>query len=174
MAKALKINKEKVKKAGKKAAVVAAVNWQPILIGAAVLVGGVLIYKTVKGISNVADQFGVDPEVGGGNPSTTGGNTIPNNGTITRNLASTKAAALFNAMRYPGTDETKILNILNGMTPTDYALISQEFGNPKYNTTMGIYMPYGFWPALNITEWLHEELNENNLQELRLIMPGVL
>ena len=142
------------------------------LVGAGIAVW--LGYRAIAGLSNAIKDFAGDPNAGGGNPSTTGGTTVPSGATITTNLAATKAAALFNAMRYPGTDVQKILNTLNGMRSIDFAMISQEFGKPKYATIGGVYAPIGLWPALNLTEWLHEELNENSLQRLRQVMPGVI
>jgi len=173
MSKSLSISKKKAAKAAKKGADFTTKNALPIIKAAGIITAMWAGYKAITGIASLIKGFGSDPTAGGGNPDFDG-TKIPDGATINPNLAQTKAAAIFNAMRYPGTDVTKIINSLTGMNSIDYALISQAFGKPKYAAPLGTHLPYGVWPALNITEWLHSELDENDLNRLRQVMPGVI
>lgn len=168
-----KDTKDKIVKAGKKAATVAATNWQPILIGVAVLTGGYLLYKTFKGISNI--DLGTDPNAGGGGTQNTNpnSNTPPTGATITPNQAKNKAGLLLTAFNDPfGTDEEAVFNVLRGMNRYDFALISNAFGTPRYFGNGEAYTwPF---PKLTLAQWIAEELNTNELNHLKQIMPNVL
>lgn len=171
MAKAIKISKKKASKAVKDTADFATDNWQPLLI----LLGiGVGLYAVTKIVGTVSDGFnlGDAPGAGGGTINPYGGNTIPSGATITANQAQFIAAGLKQAMANGwGTDEDAIFNLLRGKNVKDFALISTAFGSPRYDGNGEAFFPF---PATNLSNWLTSELNDNEINQLKLIMPGVL
>lgn len=139
-------------------------------IGIAAVLG---IYFVSKMVSKATDiNLGNDPNAGGGNQNTTGGNTKPFGATITTNQAQSIAAALHQAMVvFNGTDENRIYSLLKGKNAKDYALISEAFGNPRYDDFGDAFWPF---PQKKLGYWLYSELNDNEILKLKQVMPGVL
>ncbi|OAB79747.1 hypothetical protein [Cochleicola gelatinilyticus] len=155
----------------KKTAEFASNNSKELLILLGIAVGGYMLYKTVKGISN-AVQVENDPDAGSGNMGTTNAdNTVQIGGTITKNQAKIAASRLLNAMNIVGTDVSTIYAVLEDKTAKDYALISNEFGEERYT---GIAK--GPWPNKfrNLAYWLQSELSNNQYETLKQKMPNVL
>lgn len=145
-------------------------NYKTILIGAGVIVGGYLIWKAVKGITDASG--GVFDELSF-NGSSNSGQLIDGSDkkTITKNQAANIAAILLTAMNQMGTDEDAIFNALEGKTAGDYAMIFQEFGQVRYDGASASHWPF---PERNLTEWLASELNDSEMKQLNHLMPGVL
>lgn len=90
--------------------------------------------------------------------------------TITDNAAQNKANILLVAMDGFGTDFTAIKNALQGLNVADYALIAHYFGTPRYSG-----FGEGVWPApkRNLSYWIAAELDDEELSEIRAILPNV-
>mgnify|MGYP003657791456 FL=1 len=162
------------KKAAKNTANYAKDNTQTLLILAALTVGGYFVYQALKGVSKVGgiiDEVTTPGSGSGSGTTTPGGNTPPpaNSGlTITENQASVIARILLTAMDGFGTDTPAIFNALRGKT--DYHLISQKFGTPRYDGA-----GEGMWPApqRGLTDWITRELDNNEMAQLKNIIPGI-
>jgi len=133
-------------------------NWLKILIGGTVLIGGYAVYK----------QFFAsdDPDVNFDD------NEAPP--VIDAVTAKTKAEQLFNAMRNPGTDEQTIYDVLSGLSYNDFVMISNAFGKKYYDKSLGVDGGWIFNDKLSLHEWLLEELDNGELNELATYMPDVL
>jgi hypothetical protein len=133
-------------------------NWLKILIGGTVLIGGYAVYK----------QFFAsdDPDVNFDD------NEAPP--VIDAVTAKTKAEQLFNAMRNLGTDEQTIYDVLSGLSYNDFVMISNAFGKKYYDKSLGVDGGWIFNDKLSLHEWLLEELDNGELNELATYMPDVL
>ena len=164
--------KNKAAKAAKNVGSAAANNWLPIAQLGILSIGGYLLYKTFSGIHNVAaDISKPDQDAGSSQSTNPSSNTVPSGATITPNQAQIAASHLLNAMNRFGTDTQLIYNVLRGKTPVDYALIHQAFGEERYTG-----VAKGPWPNpyRNLNYWLQSELDQNEWNELKRLMPGVL
>ncbi len=154
----------------KKGAKAAVTNWKPILSVLGIGFAAFIAYKVATTITSGIDDWnpGNDPGSGGsGNQNPGGGST-----TITTNQAQNIAAGLLAAMANGwGTDEDRIYNLLKGRSPQDFALISNAFGTPRYDGNGEAYFPF---PETPLAHWLHSELNQEEMNHLKSIMPGVL
>jgi hypothetical protein len=150
-------------------------NTKDLAIVALLIGGAYLLYRSVKNAANIADNLiptiGNNPGDGGGNVNPTG-NTPPNDGgTITPNQAQAIAAGLHQAMVIlTGTDEARIFALLDGKNPVDFVKISNAFGSPRYDGFADAYWPFA---KHNLTYWIQSELNDQELNHLQQIMPGV-
>lgn len=88
---------------------------------------------------------------------------------ITQAKVQSIVSTLYAAMDRPGTDEVAILQALNGLNYNDFVKVSDAFGRRSY-AGFG-YSPLPFVPELTLVEWLIEELDPENLKELRKILP---
>ena len=139
-------------------------------VGIVALLG---IYAVSKLAFKVGDiDFGNDPNAGGGNLNPDQGNNVPSGSTITKNQAQIIAAGLHQAMVIlTGTDEERIFQLLAGKTPRDFAMISEAFGQPRYDDFGDAFWPF---PKKSLSYWLNSELNEQEMARLKMLMPGVL
>lgn len=137
------------------------------------IVAVLALYSISKVAIKVGDvNFGNNPTDGGGNPNPNSPTTRPYGATITKNQAQTIAAGLHQAMVvWYGTDHKKIYELLSGKNAKDYAMISEAFGQPRYDDMGDAWWPF---PKKNLTYWIHSELNNRELAHLKSIMPGVL
>jgi hypothetical protein len=166
-----KVTKEKASKALKNTADFTTDNLKPILIVGGIAIAAYLVYKVVTKVGNGIPDLGNHDGAGGGNPSTTGGNSVPYGATITPNQAQAIASGLYEATMQWGTDEQKIFSLLTGKTAKDYALISEAFGKPRYDGVAEAYWPF---PERNLTYILNSELSASDFIKLKSLMPGVL
>ena len=74
--------------------------------------------------------------------------------TITKEQASAYASSLHESMRYLGTDEDRILSVIDSLSPSDYVLVHNSFGKRKYANFGG---DIGF--EKDLTTWFKEELS---------------
>lgn len=149
-------------------------NGTTLLVVAAVGVGGYLLYRLAANAGNLVNNVGQaldgddGSKAGEMNPGGFGGSKT----TITPNQASNIAAQLMVAFNYIwGTDLDAVFNLLGGLTPADYALVSNAFGKPRYN---GIEISTWPFPKATLSEVLAMELSTSEMKHLRQIMPGVL
>lgn len=169
--------KKKAGTAVKQTASFAKSNGKDLLLLGGIAVAAYLLIRTAKNtsdkVTDLIPDVGSDPGAGGGGV-VSGGNTVPQSGnhTITKNQAATRAAGLFQAMvPWDGTDEERIFDLLRGLTPDDYVLISQEFGTPRYDGFGEAFFPF---PKHNLSNWLQSELTNEEFQKLKTeILPGV-
>ncbi|MBL4669755.1 MAG: hypothetical protein JKY30_10900 [Flavobacteriales bacterium] len=144
------------------------VKKKPIVVAYAVggIIGAVIIYKIVKGLTTSVDQiFNGDPNIDN-NVGGTGGDT--NLATITDQVAINFAQQLLDAMNEKaplyGTDENTIkavfLKLNNGH---DFIKVFKAFGMKDYNGNNS--PPEGIWSNLdsyekrNLIYWLKKELH---------------
>lgn len=133
-------------------------NWLQIIIGATVIIGGYAVYKQFF----AGDEPDIDFDDDEDDP------------VIDSVTAKTKAEQLFNAMRNPGTEEQMIYDVLSGLTYNDFVLISNAFGKRYYDKTIGVDGGWLFNDKLSLHEWLLQELDNGELEELENYMPNVL
>ena len=133
-------------------------NWLQLIIGATVIVGGYAVYKQFF----AGDEPDIDFDENEQEP------------VIDSVTAKTKAEQLFNAMRNPGTDEQMIYDVLAGLSYNDFVLISNAFGKRYYDKTLGTDGGWIFNKKLSLHDWLLQELDNSELEELESYMPNVL
>lgn len=112
-----------------------------------------------SGLNNLIDQIN-DPNLNASDlPITINGLTAQN-----------KANALLEAMDRFGTDFTRIKQTLTGITLADYVKIAEKFGTPRYDGA-----GEGIWPApkRNLSYWLVAELDNDELKQIRKLVPGI-
>ena len=111
-------------------------------------------------------------------PTGNGGVTNPGNGTSTSVFDPAKIAnALYEAMRYPGTDDEEIISVLRTVSQAQFGQVVQKFGARQYNATMGNqmnYNPFTQLPFKNLAFWLKNELTTQDYNLLRLKYPNYL
>lgn len=84
--------------------------------------------------------------------------------------AQNRANALFEAMRTPGTNFLRIKEALTGITVADYVLIAEKFGTPRYSGWgEGTFL----FPKRNLSYWISAELDDNEIKEIRQLLPGL-
>lgn len=130
------------------------------------LVGGYLLYRVVKGLitttSSVFDPD-IDNQVDVGDIDTSGA-------TISIEQASIYAQQLLDAFNdkspFWGTDEEKILEVFNRISPEDFRVIFNVFGNKDYNgynsPPDNIFANLDSYEPRNLVYWLSEELSPND------------
>ncbi len=98
------------------------------------------------------------------------------NSTIPVFSAKQKANALYEAMRYSGTDEQTIFEELSGVTQKQFGLISGAFGLRSYNSWLGNTTGVigQTLPKLSLKMWLKEELSDEDYKLLRKKFPMYL
>jgi len=92
--------------------------------------------------------------------------------TISDNEATIRAENLLAAMNQYGTDETAILNSLNGLNRDDLLLIMKKFGVKPYNgagLATRSYEIQFFATDLNLIGWLRRELSGSALKQVQAI-----
>lgn len=133
-------------------------------IGIGVVVGIGIIYLLTKN-GNDGSGSTNDP---------TGNGTIVNPGTIQFN-AKNIANGLLEAMRYTGTDEEEVQNLLRTVTQQQFGLVVTAFGKPQYNKTLGNQQNPTAWfdelPFVGLKDWLKNELSTTEYATLRLKYP---
>lgn len=150
-----------------------ALSW--VLVGGAV-VGVYFLYKLVSAGGKVGDLVGSVADTASSifdgvtnnieNPEDATNTPL----TISNATAKAKASILYESMASAGTDFPRIKGTLTGVTKADFVLISNEFGTPRYG---------GFgastWPApqRNLVYWLATELDNNELNQIRQMIPGL-
>ena len=136
-----------------------------VIIGVSVVVFGLGIYFLTKPNKN-----GKSILSGGGYIDEGDSNTIP------VFSAKQKANALYEAMRYAGTDEQTIFEELSGVTQKQFGLISSAFGLRSYNSWLGNTTGVigQTLPKLSLKMWLKEELSEEDYKLLRKKFPMYL
>lgn len=91
-------------------------------------------------------------------------NTFVSN--ITDTQAANIAKTLFNSMKWIGTDEQAMYDVLKDVNGEGLKLVAAAFGEPKYSA-------FGYSPYLgtrtNIFGWFQAELNENELTKMKKI-----
>ena len=137
-----------------------------MIVGVSVLVFGIGVYFLTKTNKNGTSILGS----GGGYIDEGDSNMIP------IFSAKQKAGALYEAMRYSGTDEQTIFEQLSGVTQKQFGLISQAFGLRSYNTWIGNTSAVigQTLPKLSLKTWLKEELSDEDYKLLRKKFPMYL
>lgn len=90
--------------------------------------------------------------------------------TLNSAQAQNRANALFDAMRSAGTNFQRIKETLTGITVADYVLIAEKFGTPRYS---GWGEGTIFFPKRNLSYWISAELDDNEISEIRQLLPGL-
>lgn len=90
--------------------------------------------------------------------------------TLNSAQAQNRANALFDAMRTPGTNFQRIKEALTGITVADYVLVAEKFGTPRYS---GWGEGTIFFPKRNLSYWISAELSDNEIKEIRQLLPGL-
>jgi len=140
------------------------------------LVVGVVLYKVIKSItSGDILKPDIDNQVDVGNLPTTGAS-------ITGQKARVFAQQLLDAMNHKqplwGTDEAIILNVFNKLTPADFRMVFNAFGNKDYNGHNS--PPEGPWAFLdsyeprNLVYWLNSELSPRDGEVYRKVKETVI
>lgn len=87
--------------------------------------------------------------------------------TLTDQEALSMANSLHIAMNQLGTDEQSIFSIFNGVSPYDYAKISNKFGLRHYDPDAG-FNAFGTFDTLyGLSQWLKNELSNSEIQILQ-------
>ncbi|MFV9549664.1 hypothetical protein [Algibacter sp. PT7-4] len=155
-----------------------------------VVVGGVavltvLVLKTISNASKVGNVVGSaadvasttldqlvkelkDPNLNSSDSPIGNAGTIPV--TITDLEAQNRANVLLEAMDGFGTDFERVKMALSNITVADYGMIAIKFGTPRYDGA-----GEGMWPASkrNLSYWIAAELDNNELQQIRMVLPGI-
>ena len=91
-------------------------------------------------------------------------NTFVSN--ITETQAAQIAKTLFNSMKWAGTDEQAMYDVLKDVNGEGLKLVYKEYGEPKYAA-------FGYSPYLGIKTdlfgWFQQELDENELAKMKKI-----
>lgn len=91
-------------------------------------------------------------------------NTFVSN--ITDSQAAQIAKTLFNSMKWAGTNEQAMYDVLKNVNGEGLKLVYKEFGEPKYAA-------YGYSPYLgtktDLFGWFQQELDENELSKMKKI-----
>lgn len=152
-------------------------NYLGILITGGVVLALYLATKVTSGVSDAVEDVldfnpGNEEGAGGSAPLAEDGDVKPIGATITPNQAKIIAGTLYEAMVvWNGTDEGKIYQALAGKNQIDFTMISNAFGEPRYDGMGEAFWPF---PKRNLTFWLNSELKEAEMQQLKIVMPGVL
>ncbi len=142
-------------------------KYKTALILLAIGIGGYIIYKSVKGISKVGDEFSFG---GSGIGDFSNSSVNVNAASITQEGAEIIAAKLLDAMDGFGTDEEAIFDALKGKNKSDFIMISNAFGTPRYDGAGESHWPFA---ERSLVEWLTRELSSQELAELKKLMPRV-
>jgi hypothetical protein len=94
--------------------------------------------------------------------------------TITDSQAITIAGRCYTAMASAGTDEQALFAALSGLKYNDYVKVSKAFGLKSYFYLTG-EAPVFDWMGtnLNLEEWIIEELDLSEIEELSNILPEI-
>jgi hypothetical protein len=133
-------------------------NVTPILITGGAIAALYLVYKIVDKIS--------DPSLGydrSKQPTT-----------LNDSQASVLAERLHVAMYLAGTDEDTVKDILTGLKHNDFIKVSKSYGKRPYLYLTG-EAPVFDWMGADLTliEWLIQELNQSEINELKQILPDI-
>ena len=90
--------------------------------------------------------------------------------------AETVANALYEAMRYNGSPNKPITDILKQLTPAQFGQVFIKFGKKSYNTSLGnqIALPFISLPLHNLKTWLENELSASEYNIYKLKFPQYL
>ena len=117
---------------------------------------------------------------GGSAEDPTGNGGITNPGSGTGNGASFNAVnvanALYDAMKTTGTNESKILTVLQNVNQPRFGEVVKAFGKKSYNDTFGNQINYGIFPLPmhDLPYWLESELSEEEYNILFMKYPNYL
>ncbi|MXN90156.1 hypothetical protein GR160_02870 [Flavobacterium sp. Sd200] len=79
--------------------------------------------------------------------------------------AAARASALYEAMYGLGADFEAVKNAISGLNYNGWVKVYNSFGNRKGINILG--------DEMNLVEWLQDQFNEEDLQELRFLVNGV-
>lgn len=153
-----------------------ALSWVAVAAGGALLI---MLYRFTKLGGSIADAAsatldGFTENLNNSPDSTnTGigsGDNIQDYITISHTEAQNRAVMLLEAMDGAGTDFTRVKNALTGINFADYTLIADKFGTPRYFGTGQAPWPA---PERNLSYWIVSEVDNDELAELRTLLPGV-
>ncbi|MFC4219023.1 hypothetical protein [Flagellimonas marina] len=137
-----------------------------------------LLYKVGRTAGNALDSIKDDPNAGGGNFDNGNPSEVKDGATITLAQAQTSAAILLEAMHTIGgvsrSEFERIKNVFKGRTIQDYVLMSKAFGEPRRSIITGessVLVLGGV--KMNLSQWLAKELDDEQIDELSLVIPGV-
>jgi len=167
---------ETTKKAAGKAANYVGENPKTVLYVGLGIVGLIVAYKFIKGFNAVTDVFVDDPNNGGGNiGDISNPDQTPTGATINVIQAQTAASTILSAVDgLGGLNEDEYMtieNVLRGKTPKDFQLISNAFGTPKRSPLTGEESFWFFGEALNLSQWLSIELDQEQKARLKQAAP---
>lgn len=145
---------------------------QMIILSVIVLVILFIVFDKVKKIIDKDKakkaRDGVNEETDFVDPdkvNTEDGTTEPS---ITPAQAAVIANNQFLAMNRFGTLEDRLFDGLKGLTGIDLVLVFNAFGSKPYDTVNGIEgRPSWLWKDKNLFGWYYEELDEDELKEMR-------
>ena len=124
---------------------------------AAAMLAAYIIYRVA---SKKVDNSGSPYDITGN------GSTTPASANFS---AASVAAVLYEAMRYIGTDEAKILNALKPLNAAQFQQVITAFGSRNYNTTTGNTTEY-LWNHIGkhpLHVWLKNELSGSEYKLLQ-------
>lgn len=87
------------------------------------------------------------------------------------------AQKLHDAMKYTGTKEEVIFDVLTNIDERQFQLIAKRFGKRAYNSLLGNQTrinPFAELPKLTLKEWFKHELTESEYKTLQAKYPNSL
>tara|TARA_R110002051_G_scaffold257435_5_gene316440 strand:+ start:29657 stop:30097 length:441 start_codon:yes stop_codon:yes gene_type:complete len=127
-------------------------NWQPILIGIAVI----YFWSFIKGLFSFSSEKGIDIK-------------MPESGSrITASQAKRYSDRLYIAMKDIGTDEEEIYSVLFGLTDSDFASIFNSFGLKRYFEGGGVSSEGFVGVDRDLLYWLRSELSKSDLDKITM------
>lgn len=90
------------------------------------------------------------------------------NGTVvSESQAYSYAERLWDAMSRPGTDESTIFEVLQGLSTADYNAVYNAFGLRRYSTIFGESTVAPFGVEMSLSQWLVNELSGTEMRKLK-------